>query len=144
MSEVRYDYDTNKFITWVPEYPVYPYTVILTDKDCEYDGLLDGHNDDYFVTLAYEIWDESTPDKHSANNERVFYMHKVDKVTERLIRVLDSDANWNVKFDIIMALREYYRDKVPEYLMMEDYVLVGWCCKIGEKRGIWSAERLEQ
>ena len=60
-----------------------PYPERLT----EYDGLIDGKTDSYFLTWEDEIWPDECleEERHSYNSERVFLVYEMDQIFEYLL-----------------------------------------------------------
>lgn len=72
------DWKTLPKITTILPYP---------QRDTEYDGMIEGHNDSYYLLQEDEIWDDEIPEeeRHYSNSERVYLVYEMDQIFEYLL-----------------------------------------------------------
>ena len=98
-----------EYIQAVPEIKIGRVPVM---GDCYYDGILDAHNDQYFITVENTIDEIDDNGKYIANHyESVFFAYSMD---DKLRELLDTKG-----FDGVMQAREYVETLTPVGRIME-------------------------
>jgi len=87
---------------------------IPSHGDCYYDGVLDAHNDNYFITYHDDIWEDSVPEhkRTFATAEHVFLVYEMDDVLRAIYQI-------NENFDAVIKAREYSEDQQPVGYILE-------------------------
>lgn len=160
----HYEYDWNRekeivvWRRWLPpkDVPRYEGIILLKGYDNRYDGLIEAHNDSFFVTQAFEVYsreDIEKGDTHWSHHSRIFYAYKLDDTLERLMKILDisyegvcgsvcSGRISTAKHEALMAARSHADLLKPSFWLDEgQYAMEGWASDLERHKKQLERER---
>lgn len=81
---------------------------------CEYEGIIDGHNDDFYISNVDEVWPDTLPeeDRHTYNAERVYLVYRMDDVLKDYLEVSPCH-------DRLLLAREHSKTLEPLGYLLE-------------------------